>query len=190
MENKITLQDIDRWIKQAYDTACKHGFHDKEYSDRHWLMLIITEISEAVEADRKGKHTDWSMLTGLYNYTFGNENPDKETIQQDFERYIKDNIEDELADVCIRIFDLAGLRKLNMQSFYPCGYSQRLTFTEFAYSLVQTIDNPTRSLSKRLRSVICKVIAYCYYHNIGLKKHIELKMKYNEMRPKLNGKNY
>ena len=40
---------------RAYQCACKHGFHDKEYSDKHWLMLIITEISEAVDADRKGK---------------------------------------------------------------------------------------------------------------------------------------
>lgn len=189
MGNNITLQDIDKWVKQAYDTACKHGFHDKEYSDGHWIMLIITEIAEAVEADRKGEIGKEDDSNEIYSQMKDGNMSNSEFITS-FVTKIKDTVSDELADVCIRIFDLAGLRKLNMQSFYPCGYSQRLTFTEFAYSLVQTIDNPTRSLSKRLRSVICKVIAYCYYHNIGLKKHIELKMKYNEMRPKLNGKNY
>ncbi len=38
----------------AYKTACEHGFHDKELSNSHYLMLVITELSEAVEADRKG----------------------------------------------------------------------------------------------------------------------------------------
>ena len=40
---------------RAYQCACRPGFHDKEYSNAHCLMLIITEIIEAVDADRKGK---------------------------------------------------------------------------------------------------------------------------------------
>lgn len=42
-------------IDCAYSCACNHGFHDKGLSSRHCLMLILTEISEAVEADRKGR---------------------------------------------------------------------------------------------------------------------------------------
>lgn len=37
----------------AYLTAKEHGWHDKELSDETYLMLIITEIAEAVQADRK-----------------------------------------------------------------------------------------------------------------------------------------
>ena len=40
---------------KAYRIACDHGFHDKELSNEHCLMLVITELSEAVEADRKGR---------------------------------------------------------------------------------------------------------------------------------------
>lgn len=40
---------------RAYKTACEHGFHDKELSNEHLLCLIISELMEAVEADRKGK---------------------------------------------------------------------------------------------------------------------------------------
>ena len=35
---------------KAYKIACEHGFHDKKYSNEHWLMLVITEISESIVA--------------------------------------------------------------------------------------------------------------------------------------------
>lgn len=38
---------------KAYKTACEHGFHDQELSNNHFLCLVISELMEAVEADRK-----------------------------------------------------------------------------------------------------------------------------------------
>ena len=43
---------------RAYKTACDHGFHDEELSNEHCLCLVISELMEAVEADRKGKRAD------------------------------------------------------------------------------------------------------------------------------------
>ena len=40
---------------KAYKIACEHGFHDTELSNKHFLCLIISELMEAVEADRGGK---------------------------------------------------------------------------------------------------------------------------------------
>lgn len=40
---------------RAYKTACEHGFHDEELSNEHCLCLVISELMEAVEADRKGR---------------------------------------------------------------------------------------------------------------------------------------
>ena len=40
---------------RAYKTACDRGFHDEELSNEHCLCLVISELMEAVEADRKGK---------------------------------------------------------------------------------------------------------------------------------------
>ena len=48
--------DLNKLRDRAYSIAKAHGFHEKEYSDETYLMLIITEISEAVNADRKGEH--------------------------------------------------------------------------------------------------------------------------------------
>ena len=48
--------DLNKLRDKSYQTACDHGFHDnREYSNRHFLMLVITELSEAVEAHRNGK---------------------------------------------------------------------------------------------------------------------------------------
>lgn len=40
---------------RTYKTACEHGFHDKDLSNEHCLCLVISELMEAVEADRKGR---------------------------------------------------------------------------------------------------------------------------------------
>ena len=52
MMSKIDLNDLR---DKAYKNACEHGFHDQELSNEHCLCLIISELMEAVEADRKGK---------------------------------------------------------------------------------------------------------------------------------------
>ena len=46
---------------KTYKIACEHGFHDTELSNKHFLCLIISELMEAVEADRRGKraNVDW-----------------------------------------------------------------------------------------------------------------------------------
>lgn len=38
---------------EAYSIAKANGWHEEEHSDSHCFMLIITEIAEAVQADRK-----------------------------------------------------------------------------------------------------------------------------------------
>ena len=67
-------------------------------------MLVITELSEAVEADRKGKRAN----VGCFNVFSDYNRPAGYAFS--FESTIKDTIEDELADAVIRLLDLAGLR--------------------------------------------------------------------------------
>ena len=43
---------------KAYKTACEHGFYDQELSNNHFLCLVISELMEAVEADRKGRRAN------------------------------------------------------------------------------------------------------------------------------------
>ena len=53
-QNRINM-DLNELRDRAYKTACDHGFHDEELSNEHCLCLVISELMEAVEADRKGK---------------------------------------------------------------------------------------------------------------------------------------
>ena len=184
MEN-INLNELrDR----AYKTACEHGFHDKELSNEHLLCLVISEIMEAVEADRKGKHADRESFKSSYE----DEEPhDDVNFKYCFEKYIKDTISDELSDAVIRLLDLAGLRNFNLNRFSPVDVvSREKNFTENIYSIVKEIMDRKYSLEEQVNYVITQVFALADILGVDLLWHINQKMRYNELRPMLNGKRY
>lgn len=74
---------INKLCEQAFETAKSKGWHDEPRETGTLLALIHSEVSEALEADRKGD---------------------------------KENFAEELADVCIRIFDLCGLKEINLEA--------------------------------------------------------------------------
>lgn len=47
---------------KAYQCAISHGWHEEKHSDEHWLCLVISELMEAVQADRNGKRADVAMF--------------------------------------------------------------------------------------------------------------------------------
>ena len=172
--------DLNTLRDRAYKSACEHGFHDQELSNEHFLMLVITELSEAVEADRK-EH--YAVLDAFEKYV------DVIPFDENFERHIKNSIPDELSDVIIRLLDLAGLRNIAIE---PDGYiemSDDITFTEFTFRLARMISE-LRPLKQIIQDVIYTVFKYCERNDIDLLWHIEQKMKYNELRPKMHSKAY
>lgn len=79
------------------------------------LLLIITEISEGVEADRESQYADWGHFNNILD-EMKNEGFDPEvSFIKAFEGSIKDTFEDELADSIIRILDLC--KKMNIKIF-------------------------------------------------------------------------
>lgn len=184
MEN-INLNELrDR----AYKTACEYGFHDKELSNEHLLCLVISELMEAVEADRKGKRADRESFKSSYE----DEEPhDDVNFKYCFEKYIKDTISDELSDAVIRLLDLAGLRNFNLNRFSPVDVvSREKTFTENIYAIVKEIMDRKYSLEEQVNYVITQVFALADILGVDLLWHINQKMRYNELRPMLNGKRY
>jgi NTP pyrophosphatase (non-canonical NTP hydrolase) len=69
------------------------GFWDKPRNVGEMLMLVTSELGEAMEAHRKGRFANWS---GVKQEGFG------------FEQSIKDTFEDEIADAIIRLLDMCG----------------------------------------------------------------------------------
>jgi hypothetical protein len=92
--------DFDSLCVRAYENAVKHGFHEEKYPAYHYMMLIVTEIAEAVNADRKGKYANRTMFEK--NFDTPQINPESHWIFC-YEVFIKDTVEDEFADAAIRI---------------------------------------------------------------------------------------
>ena len=123
---------------KAFDCAKRHGFHDEEHSDEYLLMLIITEMGEAIDADRKNKHANVDFFNRSYNGSdskFG------------YEKLIKGTVEDELADVVIRCLDFAGLKNIDIYGFDKIvdykdlvkeGY-ENISIIEFLFSVTSFI---------------------------------------------------
>jgi len=91
----------------AYAYAKKQGFHEQPINFGERLMLIVSELSEALEADRNGK---W--------YATG-DNPHKGhemslLTKEEYETYVRGTVEEEITDTIIRLCDLAGTYKINL----------------------------------------------------------------------------
>ena len=187
---------------RAYQCACNHGFHDVEYSDEHFLMLIVSEIAEAVDADRKGRHAKRGIFTKALSSSVswnGNDEKEKDKIFKVlFEREIKETVEDELADIVIRCLDLAGNMNIDIDScslFSSCYVNSSLSFTENIFAISTIIYEPKfgvqgASLHDKINRVIASTFCLAELFGVDLLWHIEQKMKYNELRPMLNGKKY
>ena len=195
---------LRKLIDGAYSCACRHGFHDVDLSIRHLLMLVLTEVSEAVEADRKNLHAD---IESYYEEVmYGADIYDKD-LRSPFEKFVKSTLEDELADVCIRIFDICGTFGIEpfikegeeMEEAFRDLYSSD-SFCERMYELscLLTNDIDFDNLDgDDDDSVVCCLgcaLSFIYYlckdMEIDLERHIELKMRYNELRPAKHGKRY
>lgn len=188
--------DLNTLRDRAYKTACEHGFHEQELSNEHCLCLVISELMEAVEADRKGKRAN----VDRYNKKIANSRicqgldpdiPKERGYEVAYNETIKGSIEEELADAVIRLLDLAGLRNLNLNRFALVNVvSKKKTFTENIYSIVKDITNYKYTLEELVNYTITQVFVLSDILDIDLLWHIEQKMKYNELREKMHGKKY
>ena len=175
---------------RAYKIAKSHGWHDKELSDETYLMLIITEIAEAVQADRKGIRPD---IEGYKEFV---EAHDETAITYAFKKYIKGCVEEELADVVIRCLDLAGLHSIDLSdamslidklTSVKCKKETDGTFVELMFELVKIISPEDIELNIKVNAVLLCVVELCRAKNIDLWWHVEQKMRYNELRPYRHG---
>lgn len=181
--------NLNKLRDKAYQCAVVHGWHEENQSDEHFLCLVISELMEAVEADRKGMHAKRDN----FEYYMKQRKRDDGEFMYAFKHDIKDSVEDELSDACIRLLDLAGLRGYDLDSFDYEGsdtedYSD-MSFTESMFKIcVYITDNFYRD---EPFIFLNEIFAFCRDRNIDIFWHIKQKMKYNELRPYKHGdKNY
>lgn len=96
----MNIQEISKEINA---NAHAKGFWDKGVDIPENLMLIVSEVAEAMEADRRNKFAAYDVRK-IGNLSI---HAKDEYFTPSFEEFVKDTFEDELADAAIRIFDLA-----------------------------------------------------------------------------------
>ena len=185
--------NLNELAKEIHEDNKAKGFHDEDWSNEHCLCLVISELMEAVEADRKGKRTKWDAYNQDLNW-FCNWSRDsvcyKEKEIHAFAVYIKDTIEDELADFVIRLLDLAGLRGYDVGRFLLKIPVMSKSFTENIFKITTEIAYYKWSMEERVNFAILNVEELCNTLSIDLWLHVDLKLKYNKTRPYKHGKEY
>lgn len=167
---------------RAHQNAVNHGFWDNRPSNKHFMMLVLTEVSEMVEGDRKGRYFTGVGVFEKYDC--------KSSFDANFERCVKNTVEDEMADVVIRLLDLAGALDIDVAQRCPHWRFDNHSFTENAFRLCAILTDDGRSTAERICLGIRYIERWTAYLKIDIEWHIEKKMKYNENRPCRHGKNY
>ena len=164
--------------KIAFRMATDHGFHDEKHSIKNYNCLIISELMEAVEADRQGNNADMDAFDKYEG---------RISFEENFERHVKDSVADELADACIRIFDLAGCTNTDLDVKVNKPKLASETFPEMVFEVCQELM--IYSAYSLTRSLLL-IYQIAELRDVDLDWHIELKMKYNSTRPRLHNKQY
>lgn len=111
---KMTLAAIG---ESANKNANQKGFWEENYNLSEKLMLIVSEIAEAQEADRKDCFADLEGFEKHYSdliYSSYEEYNDLH-FQSAFEDFVKNTFEDEMADTLIRVLDLCCQRGIDIE---------------------------------------------------------------------------
>lgn len=96
----ITHKELASLAEDAFKNADKHGFYTDSTEIETALMLIITEIAEAVQADRHNRHG--SIEDYDSEIQMGRDIPTA------YKNALEGTVESEFADIAIRILSLLG----------------------------------------------------------------------------------
>lgn len=187
---------IENLIEKIHITNKSKGFWDdlgSAYKMQECLALCISELSEAIESDRNSKHANKDLF-------FKSIAIDEFPWNKSFEMYIKDTVEDELADTFIRLIDVAGgfgwngfkIDKSYNEELSNLKHIPFIRFLLSVFFIMRTITDihfhPFKS--RTLGEALAKIKHLSDQLDIDLFWHIEQKLKYNSTRPHMHGKNY
>lgn len=184
------MKDLNKLSQEIYEANKAKGFHEEKHSEEHMMCLVISELMEAVEADRKGRRADMDNFNRQYDYDWS----------ENYNDYIKGSIDEELADAAIRLLDTAGAlggclqRNKNeennvLTSITKLGFNIQ-SFTESIYSIIRVFILSESDTGCRIANMISHIELLCNVMEIDLWQHVQLKLKYNSLRPYKHGKQY
>ncbi len=194
----LTQQLLKQLMTKAYENAKAKGFYEPDLDINKALMLIITEMSEAIQASRHDRH---GSIEGYNTYL---EVSDEHIA---YEESLEGTVESEFADIAIRIMSLLGFYNsqkiiclMNDIELKKTEEYHKVEFEHGTYSLPDAMYliitrmtyfpfscSPAWMNTLRLQDILVQVFALAHIEGIDLVEHIKLKMQYNESRPYLHG---
>lgn len=194
-QTPLTQQLLKQLMTKAYENAKAKGFYEPDLDINKALMLIITEMGEAIQASRHGS------IEGYNTYL---EVSDEHTA---YEESLEGTVESEFADIAIRIMSLLGwydsqkvICLMNDTEIRKTEEYHKVEFEHGNYSLPDAMYliitrmtyfpfscSPAWMNTLRLQEILVMVFALVHIEGIDLVEHIRLKMQYNESRPYLHG---
>jgi len=100
---------INETAKAAHENAKSKGFFDGEKNIGEMLCLIHSEVSEALECDRKGQYCKHDVQE-ITRYE------DDGQFKIDYAAFAKESFEAELADIMIRVMDMAAFKGIDLEA--------------------------------------------------------------------------
>ncbi|SNR91806.1 nucleoside triphosphate pyrophosphohydrolase family protein [Hymenobacter mucosus] len=202
--------DLVTLMPRAHEAAKAKGFWDVMPDGGQMMMLVISELSEALEGHRKGRNKPSCIV----DYRTSTDNLNslgvgvREFRADVFEAFVKDTVGDEIADAYIRLCDL--LQGYNGPVEQIVGLLTRVrVMPDFADELPANFGGALLQITSALISMYEAVeeeeldesiaMAAMAFHGmeqlatregIDLATHIDLKMRYNATRPVRHGKAY
>lgn len=213
MKTNDRLQKVaDDFFETVKETAEKHGWLNPKASDYHYLMMIVTEIAEAIQADRANRYADLKNFNTVCkhidetSFVFPEDlDKERESFRTAYEKYIENSVDSELADFVIRVLSFFALRNLKLGKVpnldtnakaKSMSYFEEASFTEAAFDLTCFIAKHYGGLYNEnyiamdLTRAVAFVFEWADSLGIDLLLHIKLKVKYNKTRPFKHGKKY
>ena len=136
----ITQKELASLAKDAFKNADKHGFYTERTEIETELMLIITEMAEAVQADRHNRHGS------IEDYE--SESQMGRDIPTAYKNSLEGTVESEFADIAIRILSLLGWMnskspiKINSNSVLSMNMKLAGFNTRFKTRFIGAISQP------------------------------------------------
>ncbi len=98
--------NLTEFSKEIHQNNVDKGFYDKPVEVATHLMLITSELAEALEADRHSINAD--------RFSFSQELSENGDFPKAFKNHVKDSYEDEIADAVIRLLDHCGYKGIDI----------------------------------------------------------------------------
>lgn len=96
---------LNELAKVIHEANKEKGLWDKPINVGEMLMLVTSELGEAMDAHQKGNFADRAAYISEARF---------DNFKENFELNIKNSFEDEIADSIIRLLDMAGGLGINI----------------------------------------------------------------------------